>query len=134
MSWTEQTEKKTAASALDGTYLLKADRQDLAAHEVWHLYIVLLLTHIEAAFLLGHAPRTALDPPSRDRGAADDRRPHPEDPQGVHVVAPGPASATTEILVMIEALSKANTMAPQKSRHFPRIVAFSSDEHLAAWH
>src|SRR6266704_2662735 len=36
--WTEQAEKKTAASALDGTYLLKTDRQDLADDEVWRLY------------------------------------------------------------------------------------------------
>ncbi len=46
--WTEQTEKKTAASTLDGTYLLKTDRQDLADDEIWHLYI--LLTRVEAAF------------------------------------------------------------------------------------
>jgi len=48
VSWTEQTTKKTAASALDGTYLLKTDRQDLAADEIWHLYI--LLTRVETAF------------------------------------------------------------------------------------
>ncbi len=48
LSWAEQTEKKAAASALDGTYLLKTDRQDLAADEIWHLYI--LLTRVEAAF------------------------------------------------------------------------------------
>ncbi len=46
--WTEQTEKKTAATALDGTYLLKTDRHDLADDEVWRLYI--LLTRVEAAF------------------------------------------------------------------------------------
>jgi len=48
LSWTEQAEKKAAASALDGTYLLKTDRQDLADDEVWRLYI--LLTRVEAAF------------------------------------------------------------------------------------
>jgi transposase len=48
LSWTEQAEKKAAASALDGTYLLKTDRQDLADDEIWHLYI--LLTRVEAAF------------------------------------------------------------------------------------
>jgi transposase len=48
VSWTEQAEKKAAASALDGTYLLKTDRQDLADDEVWRLYI--LLTRVEAAF------------------------------------------------------------------------------------
>jgi transposase len=54
VSWTEQTEKKTAASALDGTYLLKTDRQDLAADEIWHLYI--LLTRVEAAFRAMKSP------------------------------------------------------------------------------
>ena len=54
MSWTEQTEKKTAASALDGTYLLKTDRQDLADDEVWRLYI--LLTRVEAAFRVLKSP------------------------------------------------------------------------------
>jgi transposase len=48
VSWTEQAEKKAAATALDGTYLLKTDRQDLADDEIWHLYI--LLTRVEAAF------------------------------------------------------------------------------------
>jgi transposase len=48
VSWTEQTERKTAASTLDGTYLLKTDRQDLADDEVWRLYI--LLTRVETAF------------------------------------------------------------------------------------
>jgi transposase len=48
VSWTEQTEKKAAATALDGTYLLKTDRQDLADDEVWRLYS--LLTRVEAAF------------------------------------------------------------------------------------
>ena len=48
VSWTEQAEKKTAASALDGTYLLKTDRPDLTDAEIWHLY--LLLTRVEAAF------------------------------------------------------------------------------------
>ena len=48
VSWTEQAEKKAAARALDGTYLLKTDRQDLADDEVWRLYT--LLTRVEAAF------------------------------------------------------------------------------------
>ena len=58
LSWTEHTEKKAAASALDGTYLLKTDRQDLADDEIWHLYI--LLTRVEAAF-------RALKSPLRER-------------------------------------------------------------------
>jgi transposase len=48
VNWTEQEEKKAAATALDGTYLLKTDRSDLADDEVWRLYI--LLTRVEAAF------------------------------------------------------------------------------------
>lgn len=48
VGWIEQVEKKAAASALDGTYLLKTDRQDLADDEIWRLYI--LLTRVEAAF------------------------------------------------------------------------------------
>ncbi|MBM4438363.1 MAG: IS1634 family transposase [Actinobacteria bacterium] len=54
LNWAEQTEKKTAASALDGTYLLRTDRQDLAADEVWRLYI--LLTRVEAAFRAMKSP------------------------------------------------------------------------------
>jgi transposase len=54
LRWTEQTEKKTAARALDGTYLLKTDRQDLADDEVWRLYI--LLTRVEAAFRAMKSP------------------------------------------------------------------------------
>jgi transposase len=54
VSWTEQAGKKTAASALDGTYLLKTDRQDLADDEIWHLYI--LLTRVEAAFRAMKSP------------------------------------------------------------------------------
>jgi len=54
VSWTEQTEKKTAASTLDGTYLLRTDRQDLADDEVWRLYI--LLTRVEAAFRAMKSP------------------------------------------------------------------------------
>jgi len=54
VSWTEQTQKKTAARTLDGTYLLKTDRQDLADDEIWHLYI--LLTRVEAAFRAMKSP------------------------------------------------------------------------------
>lgn len=48
VSWTELAEKTAAAGALDGTYLIKTNRQDLADDEVWRLYI--LLTRVEAAF------------------------------------------------------------------------------------
>jgi transposase len=54
VSWTEQTELKAAARSLDGTYLLKTDRQDLADDEIWRLYI--LLTRVEAAFRAMKSP------------------------------------------------------------------------------
>ncbi len=54
VSWAEQTEKKTAANTLDGTYLLKTDRHDLADDEIWRLYI--LLTRVEAAFRAMKSP------------------------------------------------------------------------------
>jgi transposase len=41
-------EKRTRAEKLDGSYLLKTDRTDLTADEVWRIYI--LLTRAEAAF------------------------------------------------------------------------------------
>jgi transposase len=54
VSWAEQTEKKAAASILDGTYLLKTDRPDLADDEIWRLYI--LLTRVETAFRAMKSP------------------------------------------------------------------------------
>jgi transposase len=48
LSWQEEGEKKQYAVHLDGTYLLKTDRQDLTAEEAWRLYI--LLTRVEDAF------------------------------------------------------------------------------------
>jgi transposase len=54
VNWTEQREKKATASTLDGTYLLKTDRQDLTDGEIWHLYI--LLTRVEAAFRAMKSP------------------------------------------------------------------------------
>ena len=61
VTWTTQAELKTRAEQLDGTYLLRTDRQDLSDEEIWRLYI--LLTRVEAAFramkspLLGEAGR-----------------------------------------------------------------------------
>lgn len=46
--WREDLEKKARATQLDGAYLLKTDRDDLTAEEIWRLYS--LLTRIEAAF------------------------------------------------------------------------------------
>jgi transposase len=48
VSWKELTDKKALAKKLDGSYLLKTDRQDLTADEIWRTYI--LLTRVEDAF------------------------------------------------------------------------------------
>lgn len=48
LSWCEDSEKKVTAKKLDGTYVLKTDRQDLTTDEIWRSY--LLLTRVEDAF------------------------------------------------------------------------------------
>ena len=48
VSWQEDAEKKAIAVKLDGSYVLKTDRQDLTGDEIWRTYI--LLTRVEAAF------------------------------------------------------------------------------------
>src|SRR6058998_1365645 len=48
LSWKELAEKKAMAKKLDGAYVLKTDRQDLTADEIWRTYI--LLTRVEDAF------------------------------------------------------------------------------------
>jgi len=48
VSWHEDSDKKTIAKKLDGSYVLKTDRQDLTADEIWRTYI--LLTRVEDAF------------------------------------------------------------------------------------
>jgi transposase len=48
VAWREDAEKKTIAAKLDGSYVLKTDRQDLTADEIWRTYI--LLTRVESAF------------------------------------------------------------------------------------
>jgi len=48
LSWQEDLEKKAIAEKLDGSYVLRTDRQDLTADEVWRTYM--LLTRVEAAF------------------------------------------------------------------------------------
>lgn len=48
LSWNELTDKKVTAKKLDGSYVLKTDRQDLRADEIWRTYI--LLTRVEDAF------------------------------------------------------------------------------------
>jgi len=48
LSWQEDMEKKAIAEKLDGSYVLRTDRQDLTADEIWRTYM--LLTRVEAAF------------------------------------------------------------------------------------
>jgi len=48
VSWQENAEKKAMATKLDGSYVMKTDREDLTADEVWRTYI--LLTRVESAF------------------------------------------------------------------------------------
>jgi transposase len=48
LSWKELADKKALAKKLDGSYLLKTDRHDLTADEIWRTYI--LLTRVEDAF------------------------------------------------------------------------------------
>jgi len=48
LSWQERAEKKARARKLDGSYVLKTDRQDLTADEIWRAYS--LLTRVEDAF------------------------------------------------------------------------------------
>jgi len=54
LTWQEDREKKTIAEKLDGGYVLKTDRQDLTAEEIWRTYI--LLTRVEAAFRAMKSP------------------------------------------------------------------------------
>ncbi len=48
LTWQELAEKKALAQKLAGSYLLKTDREDLSADEIWRAYI--LLTRVEDAF------------------------------------------------------------------------------------
>ena len=54
LGWEEDTEKKAIATKLDGGYVLKTDRQDLTADEIWRTYI--LLTRVETAFRSMQSP------------------------------------------------------------------------------
>ena len=54
LTWEEDVEKKAIAEKLDGGYVLKTDRQDLTAEEIWRTYI--LLTRVEAAFRAMKSP------------------------------------------------------------------------------
>ena len=54
VTWTEHADRKAKAQRLDGAYMLKTDRQDLTAEDIWRLYI--LLTRVEAAFRAMKSP------------------------------------------------------------------------------
>jgi transposase len=53
-SWTLDEARRGEAENLDGSYLLKTDREDLSAEEAWRIYI--LLTRAEAAFRAMKSP------------------------------------------------------------------------------
>jgi len=48
LAWSERSDRKVLAEKLDGAYILKTDRQDLSADEIWRSYM--LLTRVEDAF------------------------------------------------------------------------------------
>ena len=52
--WHEHADKKALATKLDGSYLLKTDRHDLTADDIWRTYI--LLTRVEDAFRAMKSP------------------------------------------------------------------------------
>ncbi len=52
--WHAHEDKQALAAKLDGGYLLKTDRQDLTAEEIWRTYI--LLTRVENAFRAMKSP------------------------------------------------------------------------------
>ena len=54
LSWQEKTNKKAIAEKLDGSYLLKSDRQNWTDDEIWKTYI--LLTRAESAFRAMKSP------------------------------------------------------------------------------
>jgi hypothetical protein len=56
LSWKELVEKKAIARKVDGTYILKTDRQDLTAEEIWRTYI---LAHARGGCLPRHEDSAA---------------------------------------------------------------------------
>jgi hypothetical protein len=48
LSTYEEVEKKAIAQKLDGTYVMKTDRKDMTAEEIWRTYV--LLARVEDAF------------------------------------------------------------------------------------
>jgi transposase len=54
LAWELNVEKRTKAERMDGSYILKTDRQDLSVDEIWKTYI--LLTRVENAFRAMKSP------------------------------------------------------------------------------
>jgi len=54
LRYPENAEKKALAQKLDGSYVLRTDRQDLSKEEIWRTYI--LLTRVESAFRAMKSP------------------------------------------------------------------------------
>jgi transposase len=54
LAWQHNAARKALAEKLDGSYVLKTDRHDLTADEIWRLYI--LLTRVESAFRAMKSP------------------------------------------------------------------------------
>jgi transposase len=54
LTWQEDTARKAIAEQLDGSYVLKTDRHELSAEEIWRTYR--LLTRVEAAFRAMKSP------------------------------------------------------------------------------
>ena len=52
--WQEDTAKKAIAEQFDGSYVLKTDRHEWSAEEIWRTYV--LLTRVEAAFRAMKSP------------------------------------------------------------------------------
>ena len=54
LTWKADEDRKEKAKNLDGSYLLKTDRQDISDEEIWRIYI--LLTRVESAFRAMKSP------------------------------------------------------------------------------
>jgi len=54
LTWTENQEKKSQIEKLDGGYVIKTDRTDMTADQIWKTYT--LLTRVESAFRTMKSP------------------------------------------------------------------------------
>jgi transposase len=72
--WREEAEKKALAEKLDGSYVLKTDRQDLTAEEIWRTYI--LLTRVEQALAKGEGHLNGVQRVTSERSLTVERLLH----------------------------------------------------------